>query len=495
MTGGQTCALPISNHQASKIYGYKYEELVNLSGKDIIHPDYYHLFEKFIHDVAKTNEFHAESVDVRKDGTLINTEVKGAPINIKGKPHLLAVIRDITQQKQAEEALRQSEKKFRDLFNEDLTGNFVSTPDGKLILCNPAYANIMGFDSANEMLKTKTQTFYKNIEDRNEIIKKIKENRKLINYEYPLIRKDGKEITVLANILGEFDEKEKLILLKGYLIDISDRKKAELELTKATRLYAVLSNINQMIVRVRDKQTIFEETCRIAVENGKFKMAWIGLVDEKLNRVVSIASAGFEEDYLDTINIDLNDVELSNGPTGHTVKLGTPFVVNEVSKQPEMGPWKEKASKLGYHSSAAFPIIADGKTIAILNLYAGETFFFDDKEVKLLDELVQDISYAIDFINSETERKISEQELRKLSTAITQSPAAIVITNTQGAIEYVNPKFSEITGYSFAEVKGKNPRILKGTENSKIFFKSLWETIVVGKMWKGVFKNKKKNNS
>ncbi|MCK4272839.1 PAS domain S-box protein, partial [bacterium] len=91
-----------ANPQACKMYGYSYDELIKLSGKNIVHPDYYHLFEQFKRDVQTTGEFHAESVDVHKDGTPFNIEVRGTTFDYLGKPHLLADIRDITERKQTE---------------------------------------------------------------------------------------------------------------------------------------------------------------------------------------------------------------------------------------------------------------------------------------------------------------------------------------------------------------------------------------------------------
>ncbi len=92
-----------------------------------------------------------------------------------------------------------------------------------------------------------------------------------------------------------------------------------------------------------------------------------------------------------------------------------------------------------------------------------------------------------------TERKEAEDSLRKLSTAIEQSPASVVITNLNGDIEYVNPKFTQLTGYTLEEAKGKNPRILKSGEQPEEFYKELWDTITSGKEWSGEFHNKKKN--
>ncbi len=92
-----------------------------------------------------------------------------------------------------------------------------------------------------------------------------------------------------------------------------------------------------------------------------------------------------------------------------------------------------------------------------------------------------------------TERKRVEERLRRLSRAVEQSPAAVVITDVHGAIEYVNPKFTQITGYTAAEVKGQNPRILKSGMQSPIVYEGLWTTILSGGEWRGEFANRKKS--
>jgi len=101
-----------ANPQACEMYGYSYEEIIGLSGKDIVHHDRFPVFEKFKKDVQETGEFYAESVDVRKDGSTFSIEIKGGTFLYKGRPHLLAVVRDISNRKKAEEALRESEEKL-----------------------------------------------------------------------------------------------------------------------------------------------------------------------------------------------------------------------------------------------------------------------------------------------------------------------------------------------------------------------------------------------
>ena len=113
----------------------------------------------------------------------------------------------------------------------------------------------------------------------------------------------------------------------------------------------------------------------------------------------------------------------------------------------------------------------------------GEVSFDEDGRAVRMIGTTQDI----------TDRKESEKRLKLLSTAVDQSPVSVAITDKEGNIEYVNPKFSEVTGYSMAEALGKNPRILKSDLQEKEFYQDLWDTILSGNVWHGEFCNKKKN--
>ena len=125
-----------ANAQACKQYGYSHQEIIGLSGKDIVHPNYYTIFENIKSNVKKTGEFNAESVDMRSDGTSFNVEVKGTSFSYNGEPHYLITIRDITKRIKIEEALRESEEKYRVLFKAFPLGVTVSDPSGNILETN-----------------------------------------------------------------------------------------------------------------------------------------------------------------------------------------------------------------------------------------------------------------------------------------------------------------------------------------------------------------------
>ncbi len=111
-----------------------------------------------------------------------------------------------------------------------------------------------------------------------------------------------------------------------------------------------------------------------------------------------------------------------------------------------------------------------------------------NKEINMLIRQVQEFS------KTEKAQREREKQLIILTRAVEQSPASIVITNTDGDIEYVNPKFTKVTGYTENEAIGENPRVLKSGKQGESFYKELWQTITAGQNWRGEFHNKKKNS-
>ncbi|MHB8581276.1 MAG: response regulator [Ignavibacteriaceae bacterium] len=245
------------------------------------------------------------------------------------------------------------------------------------------------------------------------ILNLVSTNQILFNDDdHNLFNSIGNQIGAALDRCRIYEHLEELVTERtaDLTAEIIARKKAEERVKKLNRIYAVLSSVNQAIVRIHDRDKFFNEVCTIAVKEGKFIMAWIGMVDPQTNKVNPVASAGFNENYLKTINIDLSDEKLSRGPTGWAIKLCTHYIANDIINNAEMIPWRENALRQGYKSLAVFLIKVFDKTIGSFNLYASDSHFFDEDEIKLLDELATDISFAIEFDEKETERKLAKQK-------------------------------------------------------------------------------------
>ncbi|MDW7980845.1 MAG: PAS domain S-box protein [Verrucomicrobiales bacterium] len=137
----------------------------------------------------------------------------------------------------------------------------------------------------------------------------------------------------------------------------------------------------------------------------------------------------------------------------------------------------------------------NGRIAGALMICADHVNAFDEEELDLLAEVAEDLGYALENIERKRAQERVEAELRRLSTAVEQAAEAIVITDTTGAIQYVNPAFERITGYTRSEAIGRNPRILKSGKHGPEFYRQLWETITAGKVWRGCFTNKRKDGT
>lgn len=232
----------------------------------------------------------------------------------------------------------------------------------------------------------------------------------------------------------------------------------EAHLRKLVRIYALLSDVNQTIVRVREPTALFEAACRMAVEKGGFRMAWIGLLDPQTRQIKPVAHAGVSNGYLDKLDLTLDESERGRGPTPDALRAGQHVVVNDIEEDPRPVPWRADALRLGYRASAAFPLMVAGEVRGTLSLYAPDPDVFDDDELKLLDEVAADIAFALEFMEQEEQRRRTELELRaseqRFQTLARISPVGIFRTDANGSTTYVNPKWCEISGLSFEQALG-----------------------------------------
>ena len=220
--------------------------------------------------------------------------------------------------------------------------------------------------------------------------------------ETALLNRDGLEIPVLQVIIAHKGPDGALEYLSTIVRDITQRKEQELRVARLNRIYSVLSGINTLIVRVHDRQELFNEACRIAVEHGKFVMAWIGLLDPSTQNVTPVAKAGRDEGYLEPISFTVrNDGTGNLSLTAETLTRAVPVVCNDIGADERMRRWRDEALKRGYHSVAFFPLLLDQRPVGVFVLYAAEHGFFDDQEMALLIEMAGDISFALDHIAKE----------------------------------------------------------------------------------------------
>jgi len=197
--------------------------------------------DKHVLQKKGTVKLPADTLLIDRNGKERPIADSAAPIN-KEKDKLTGIVvifSDVTAERKAQRDLKINEERYRNLFMEDITGDYISLPDGTLLDCNPAFANIFGFESEEEAKKHNLMDFYLTSEARDTFLELLRKEKKVYNHEQELQRIDGSLIYVIENVIGKFDSKGNLVHIQGYINDITERKKFEKQFFQAQKMEAV----------------------------------------------------------------------------------------------------------------------------------------------------------------------------------------------------------------------------------------------------------------
>jgi diguanylate cyclase (GGDEF)-like protein/PAS domain S-box-containing protein len=284
----------------------------------------------------------------------------------------------------------------------DLVGT--SGLDGQILYCNQAALRMLGYAVGQDVSSLRIQESHPDWAKKLVLETGIPAALEHGSWsgETALVRQDGVEIPLSQVIIAHRGDDGAVEYLSTIGRDITLQKENEKRITRLNRLYALLSGINTAIVRIKDRQELFETVCQIAVEQGGFKLAWIALLDPETMRVTPVAQAGFEDGYLDTFNSTTHDTDpFRRKMVAQALEEKKASVCNDIQTDPRMEQSREQALARGYRSAVVFPLQVNDKAAGVLLLYAAEPDFFDDEEMKLLTDLSGDVSFALGHIEKE----------------------------------------------------------------------------------------------
>ncbi|MGZ9735960.1 PAS domain S-box protein [Flavobacterium sp. GNP002] len=476
------------SESAKRITGWSHDEFEILSAIEFVHPDHIENVHRFMEQaIATPGVPFPISLQVKhKKGHYIWME--GFVNNLLHDPEVGGIVtnmRDVTETKKAQEQLKSERDKFSKIAQTSpgLIYSMRQNKDGSL--CYPyashAVEEIYGFTF--EEIENDADKIFNLIhpEDVDFVMKSIITTKsKLIplkgeyRYFHPKKGMVWHEVNSLPVI-----EPEGTVICHGIITDVTERILAKQKILKANRLYLFISQINQMIVHTNDQETLFREACTIAVDLGKFGMAWIGLIDESTHKVFPAMIAGNDNGYFSKIKtISIEDKPEGRGPVGAAIREVRSVICNDIENDPIMLPWRKEAMERGYLSVMAVPIKKIGKVIGAFSFYANEKNFFDEEEIALLEEATGDVVFALEIFEKEALRKKAEEAIfeseQRYHTLTEVSPVGIFRTDAAGYTTYVNPYWSQISGLSFEESIGNGWFKAVHEDDKKTLFEA-WE--------------------
>jgi PAS domain S-box-containing protein len=227
-----------------------------------------------------------------------------------------------------------------------------------------------------------------------------------IDYTYPGRRFVRVTYVPLRNAAGEVEYAAMslydMTALKQALEEAASRA-TERRLHRALR---TLGECNEALVRATEETGLLQRICDIIVEVGGYRMAWVGFtIDDEARSVRPVAKAGVEAGYLEAAKISWADNERGRGPTGRCIRSGEPEVARHITTHPDFAPWRAAALERGYASSAALPLVVEGRTLGALMIYAAEPDAFDADELRLLRQLTDDLAFGLGALRAHRERE------------------------------------------------------------------------------------------
>ncbi len=211
----------------------------------------------------------------------------------------------------------------------------------------------------------------------------------------------------------EFSKPDQYSLeVKRLLKNIIEREKDKTEIERKNRAYHTLGQCNQILMRTNNESELLQEICQTLVDIGGYRLVWVGFAEHnKQKNVRPVSHVGYEEGYLEKLNITWSDTPRGCGPTGTAIRTKKPVIARNIHTDPKFTPWRREAEKRGYASSIALPLIASGKVFGALNIYSTLPDAFDKDEVRLLKELTGDLAYGIIALRTRIEHEQAEQTI------------------------------------------------------------------------------------
>jgi signal transduction histidine kinase len=241
---------------------------------------------------------------------------------------------------------------------------------------------------------------------------------------------------------------------QSFVEDGTDRREQQQKLDRLDSINDVIRDITQNLVDASTRAEIERVVCQSLVDTDRYRFVWIGRPDYESETVEPTARSDTGAEYLEDADITIDESETAKGPTGRAIATHQIQVTQNILEDPDYEPWRERARRYGYRSSAAIPLVHGDTLYGVLNLYAAEPRAFDDAEKELLSELGETIPYAIDTIQTK------ERYQSFVDDVFDSSEVGIFILDDTFDVAWVNQATLRYFGIEREETVGRDGRQL-----------------------------------
>ena len=401
-------------------------------------------------------------------GEITNVKATGEAILVECRTWLLrdeqgkaigmfGVGTDITARKQAEAAVRDSRALYYSLVENLPQSIFRKDRAGRFQFVNERFCQDLKRSVVDIIGRTDVDFFPPELAlaYRQDDLQ-VMETGQVLDNEETHVGADGQEYSVHVLKTPLRDAQGQIIGIQGVFWDITTRKRAENELRRVNRALRAVSECGQALVHARDEATLLTDVCRLLVEQGGYRMAWVGLAEQDEAKAVRpVAKAGHDAGYLDTVNVTWADTERGRGPVGTSIRNRQPVVIRNILTNPIFEPWRQAAIQRGYAAVTALPLMRDDRVFGALTVYAAKPDVFDAGEMELLTDLASDVAYGITSLRARAERERAEAALReseeKHRVLIETTATGFVILDAQGRVLDANDEYVRLSGHEKRE--------------------------------------------
>jgi diguanylate cyclase (GGDEF)-like protein/PAS domain S-box-containing protein len=390
---------------------------------------------------------------------------KVSPFHGTGPRRVVVTHEDISKRKQAEIELRTTQEKLKTAIRSTNLGlwDWDLKTDG--IQYSTEWKSQLGYteDEINDSVDAARNLMHPEDIDRTfeQVAQCVSGATQEFETEFRMRHKDGSYRWLLSQGKVYKDEQGKLDRFVGGHLDITERKQAEQQIRRLNQLYSTLSQTNAAIVRIKNRDELFKRICQIAVEQNQFALTWIGMTEEATGMIRPISSAGTKHWYLDDLRLSID----ATAPEGHgtssvAVREGRTVVCNDIANEPKLAPWHKQTRAAGLNAVASLPLKTAGKTVGVLTFMAKDSAFFDADLIRLLEEMAEDISFALDNLYLETKHQQTEKALldsdEKFRELAKNIPQLFWMTDAeQRSTIYASPAYETISGRPVSELEAE----------------------------------------